>query len=223
MPLAVPAAIRDQPPPADRPDRRLLTSPVNGSRPRRRVRTALLAALAAAAVTLTGCATSVTGTPVGPAAPAPTSDPVEWMDRVCGSLLPFQQALKTAPQSTEGDPTATAAAISAFLARSEAAIDTSLVGLDAAGPSPVAGGDASLARLKSSLSTVRASLDRIKKALDGIDPTNAFEAASTLPTVIVSLAELVKVQSSTAGLRDDPVLQAAAARAPNCRSLKTSG
>jgi len=47
--------------------------------------------------------------------------------------------------------------------------------------------------------------------------------ASTLPTVFVSLADLVKIQDSTTDLRNNPALQAAAARAPNCQSLRTSG
>jgi hypothetical protein len=194
------------------------------------VRTALLTALAAAALTLTGCSTSITGSPVGASsngagttAPQATSDPVVWMNRVCGSLLPLQQTLKTVPQHTDDDPTATATSISAFLGRSETAIDKSLADLDAAGPSPVAGGDAAIAELKSALTTIRTSLDRTKTALDKIDPTNAFEVASTLPTVFVSLAELVKIQDSTSDLRKNPALQAAAAQAPNCQSLKASG
>jgi hypothetical protein len=174
-------------------------------------------------VTLAGCATSVTGTPVGTTALSPTADPVEWMNRVCGSLLPFQQTLKTAPQHTGNDPTATATSISAFLQRGETALNASLADLDAAGPSPVAGGDAAIAQLKSALTTIRTSFTRTKAALDQIDPTNAFEVASTLPTVLVSLAELVKIQDSTTDLRENPALQAAAARAPNCQSLKTAG
>jgi hypothetical protein len=189
---------------------------------------ALVAALTAAALALTGCSTSTTGSPVPAGSPGgtalqATSDPVVWMDRVCGSLLPFQQTLKTAPSNTDRDPTATAEAISAFLGRSETALDTSLSDLDAAGPSPVAGGDAALAKLKSALTTVRASIDRTKTALDKIDPTNGLEVASTLPTVFVSLADLVKIQDSTDDLRNNPALQAAAAQAPNCQTLKSSG
>jgi hypothetical protein len=196
----------------------------------RSVRTTLLTAVAAAALTLTGCAATTTGSPVGAtsggasttALPA-TSDPVVWMNRVCGSLLPLQQTLRAAPPRTDDDPTATAKSISVFLGTSETAIDTSLAGLDAAGPSPVAGGDATIAKLRSALTSIRTSFDRVKTALDKIDPTNAVEVASTLPTVFVSLAELVKIQDSTTDLRQNPALQAAAAQAPNCQSLKTSG
>jgi hypothetical protein len=194
------------------------------------VRTALLAGLAAAALALTGCSTAVTGSPVGANSDAagttalpPTPDPVVWMDRVCGSLLPLQQTLKTVPQNTGDNATATAASISAFLGRSETALTTTLTDLDAAGPSPVAGGDAAVGKLEAALTTVRTSIVRTKTALDNIDPTNAFEVASTLPTVFVSLADLVKIQDSTTDLRNNPGLQAAAAQAPNCQSLRTSG
>lgn len=198
-----------------------MSSPVDGTT--RGVRRALLAALAAAVLILTGCSTSVTGSPGGVAAQLPTTDPVVWMDRICGSLLSFQATLKTAPPSTGDDPRATATSISAFLGRSETAIDKSLADLDAAGPSPVAGGDAAVAQLKSTLTTIRTSFDRTKTALDKIDPNDAVEVASTLPTVFVSLAELVKIQDSTTELRNNPALQAAGAQAPNCQSLKTSG
>ena len=213
-----------------RPSTRTFRRPAGLGRPSgsRRARTTLRTAVVALA--LSSCSVSTTGSPVsatsngaGTAALPATSDPVVWMDRVCGSLLPFRQTLKTAPPATADDPTTTAAAMSAFLGRSEAAVDKSLADLDAAGPSPVAGGDAAIAELKSALTTIRRSLDRTKTALDKIDPTNAFEVASTLPTVFVSLAELVKIQDSTTDLRKNPTLQAAAAQAPNCQSLKASG
>jgi len=198
----------------------------------RSVRTTLLTAVAVAAtaLALTGCAVTTTGSPVGAtsdgttttALPA-TADPVEWMNRVCGPLLPLQQTLTAAPPRTDDDPTATAKSISVFLGTNETAIDKSLIGLDAAGPSPVEGGEAAVAKLRSALTGIRTSLDRIKTALDKVDPTNAVEVASTLPTVFVSLAELVKIQYSITDLWKDPVLQAAAAQAPNCQSLKNSG
>jgi hypothetical protein len=41
--------------------------------------------------------------------------------------------------------------------------------------------------------------------------------------VFASLVELVQIQDSTTDLRKNPALQTAAAQAPNCQSLKTSG
>jgi hypothetical protein len=213
-----------------RPSTRTFRRPASLGRPSgsRRARTTLRTAVVALA--LSSCSVSTTGSPVsatsngaGTTALQATTDPVVWMDRVCGSLLPLQQTLKTVPQDNGDDATATAAAISAFLGRSAAAIDKSLADLDAAGPSPVVGGDAAVGKLKSALTTVRTSIVRTKTALDNIDPTNAFEVASTLPTVFVSLADLVKIQDSTNDLHNNAALQAAAAQAPNCQSLRASG
>jgi hypothetical protein len=187
-----------------------------------------VAAVAAAAVILSGCLATVTGFPAPTGAVtsgtvAATNDRVVWMDNVCGSLLPVQQSLATAPQPTGDDPAATAKLISAFLARSESAIDQSLAGLDTVGPSPIADGDAAVAELKSALTIIRTSFDRTKTAIDKIDPTNADDVATTLPTVFVALAEVAKIQGSTPDLQDNPALKAAAAQAPNCQTLKRSG
>ena len=61
-------------------------------------------ALAAALSTLlvgTGCTATISGSPVADPAPAPTegpgSDPVLWVDRVCGSLLAFTGPALTQP------------------------------------------------------------------------------------------------------------------------------
>jgi hypothetical protein len=123
------------------------------------------------------------------------TDPVVWMDNVCGSLLPVQQSLATPPQPAGDDPAALAKSISAFLGRSESAIDESLAGLDAVGPSPMADGDAAVAELKSALTMIRTSFHRTKTAIDQIDPTNADEVATTLPTVLAMLAEVAKLRS----------------------------
>src|SRR4051794_4228901 len=188
----------------------------------------LFAAVTAAAIILSGCSTTVTGSPAPTGAVtggtvAATTDPVAWMDNVCGSLLPVQQTLATTPQPTSDDPATTAKSISAFLGRSENAIDQSLAGLDAVGPSPIADGDAAVAELKSALTTIRTSFDRTKTAIDKIDPTNADDGATTLPTVFATLAEVAKIQDSTPHLQNNPALKAAAAQAPNCQTLQRSG
>ena len=176
------------------------------------MRRLLFAAVAAAAIILSGCSTTVTGSPAPTGAVtggtvAATTDPVAWMDNVCGSLLPVQQTLATAPQPTSDDPAATAKSISAFLGRSENAIDQSLAGLDAVGPSPIADGDAAVAELKSALTTIRRSFDRTKTAIDKIDPTNAVDVATTLPTVFATLAELAKIQDSTPRSAEQPRIE----------------
>jgi len=194
----------------------------------RRSRTLLLAAATAATVALSGCSATVTGSPAptgastnsGGDAVAPTSDPVAWTDKVCGSLLPLQESLSAKPQFDENDPAAAVKALSDFLGKSEASIDQAISGLDAAGPSPVASGDPAVAKIKSALTTIRSSFDQAKVALDKIDPNNVSELVTALPQAVAPLQELSKLQDPTTDLQSSPELEAAAAKAPNCQTLK---
>jgi hypothetical protein len=194
----------------------------------RSTRTAVLTAVTAAALTVTGCSASVTGAPapVGAAsnggstpAPAATNDPVDWMNRVCGSLLPFQASFASAPKLGNSDAVANAKSLSDFLGRTETTIDKAVTDLDAAGPSPVAGGDAAVTKIKTALTTVRTSFDKAKKALDAVDPSDAAQVASTLPTVLTSLASISTIQDPTTDIKNNPTLRAAYAQAPNCQTL----
>jgi hypothetical protein len=194
----------------------------------RRSRTLVFAAVTAAAVALSGCSATVTGSPAptgastdtGGGAVAPTTDPVAWTDKVCGSLLPLQDSLSTKPEFNENDPAAAVKALSDFLGKSEASIDQALSGLDAAGPSPVANGDAAVTKIKSALTTIRTSFDQAKVALDKIDPNNVSELVTALPQAVAPLQELSKLQDPTTDLQSSPELEAAAAKAPNCQALK---
>lgn len=196
----------------------------------RRSRTLVVAAVIAAAVALSGCSATVTGSPAptgastngGAGAAAPTTDPVEWTDKVCGSLLPLQQSLSTKPEFNENDPAAAVKALSDFLGKSEASIDQALSGLDAAGPAPVPNGDAAVTKIKGALTTIRSSFDQAKVALDKIDPNNVSELVTALPQAVAPLQELSKLQDPTTDLQSSPELEAAAAKAPNCQTLKKS-
>jgi hypothetical protein len=195
----------------------------------RRSRTLLFAAVTAAAVALSGCSATVTGSPAPTGAStnggavAPTTDPVAWTDKVCGSLLPLQDSLSTKPQFDENDPAAAVKALSDFLGKSEASIDQAISGLEAAGPSPVANGDAAVTKIKSALTTIRSSFDQAKVALDKIDPNNVSELVTALPQAVAPLQELSKLQDPTTDLQSSPELEAAASKAPNCQTLKKSG
>jgi hypothetical protein len=191
------------------------------------LRTFPFAAVAAAAVVLSGCSATVTGSPAptgagGGATVAASSDPQAWMNNVCGSLLPFTQVVAATPKLDQNDPTAAAKSLSDYLGRSETAIDQSLSGLDAVGPAPVAEGNVAIGKIKSALTTVRTSFDKAKKALDGIDPNNVTDVVSTLPTVFASLEDISKIEDPTTDLRASPTLKAAYAQAPNCRTLQQS-
>jgi hypothetical protein len=188
--------------------------------------TLLLAAIAVATVALTGCSATVAGAPAptgASSAPAPnapmTTDPVAWTDQVCGSLLPFVEASTTEPQFDQNDPTASVKAISDYLGKSVSAIDQALAGLNAAGPAPVADGDAFVAKLKNALTIVRSSFETSKTAIDKVDPNNITELLTALPQLLAPLQALSQLQDSTTGLKANPELKAAAAKAPNCQKL----
>ena len=194
----------------------------------RRSRTFVVATAIAAAVALSGCSATITGSPAPTGASAnggavaPTTDPVEWTDKVCGSLLPLQESLSAKPEFNENDPNAALKALSDFLGKSEASIDQAVSGLDAAGPSPVPNGDAAVSKIKSALTTIRSSFDQAKAALDKIDPNNVSELVTALPQAVAPLQELSKLQDPTTDLQSSPELEAAAAKAPNCQTLKKS-
>jgi uncharacterized protein YceK len=189
----------------------------------------LILAVVAAAVVLSGCSATVsgsaspTGAATGGGTVAATTDPVAWVDKVCGSLLPLQQSLSNEPQFDQNDPAAGVKALSDFLGRGEAAVDQALSGLDEAGPSPVPNGDASVARVKTALTTVRSSFDQVKTTLDKIDPNNTTDLITALPQAVAPLAQLSKLQDPTTDLQSGPELKAAAAKAPNCQTLEKSG
>jgi hypothetical protein len=189
----------------------------------------LILAVVAAAVALSGCSATVSGSAspsgaaTGGSTVAATSDPVAWMDKVCGSLLPLQQSLSAEPRFDQNDPAAGVKALSDFLGRGEAAVDQALSGLDAAGPSPVADGDAAVARVKSALTTVRSAFDQVKTTIDKIDPNNPADLVTALPQAVAPLEQLSKLQDPTADLKSSPELKAAAAKAPNCQTLEKSG
>jgi hypothetical protein len=190
----------------------------------------LLAAVAVATVALTGCSTTVVGAPApdgGSAALASnastTTDPVAWTDQVCGSLLPFVGASTAQPQFNQSNPGAAVKAISDYLGTAVSAIDQALAGLNAAGPAPVADGDKFVAKLKDALTTVRSSFETSKTAIDKVDPNNITELVTTLPEVLAPLQALSQLQDPTTGLKANPELKAAAAKAPNCQKLNKEG
>jgi len=186
-------------------------------------------AVVAATVVLSGCSATVsgsaspTGAVTGGGTIAATTDPVAWVDKVCGSLLPLQRSLSNEPQFDQNDPAAAVKALSDFLGRAEAAVDQALSGLDAAGPSPVPNGDASVARVKTALTTVRSAFDQVKTTLDKIDPNNTTDLITALPQAVAPLEQLSKLQDPTTDLKSSPELKAAAAKAPNCQTLEKSG
>lgn len=194
----------------------------------RTLRPALLAAVAAALLT-TGCATTVTGTPAsaGASSPAGTTatqtDPVAWVNGVCGSLLPFVKAASVPPNVDPSDPKAAVKGLSDYLGQTVTSLDTALNGLKAAGPSPVAGGDEVVTTLTTALTKFRTSFQNAKTKIDAVDPNNLTEVATALPDALAPLQELSDLKDPTADLKSSPQLDAAAKQAPNCKVLSIAG
>jgi hypothetical protein len=188
---------------------------------------AVRAGVAAAAVLLAaGCATTVTGTavPVGASSAAPTAanptDPVAWVDDVCGSLLPFVKASTAQPQIDASDPAAAVKGLSAYLGAAVASIDESLAGLKAAGPSPVEGGDEVVTALTGALTTFRTSFKDAQTQIDAVDATDPTQVVTALPKALEPLEKLSALGDPTADLKSNPELDRAAQKAPNCQTLQ---
>jgi len=197
-------------------------------KPPRRGRAIALVTAAVVAVLGLVAATVLLGAPAqGPSVPVTTTptptvavgDPVGWTNRVCGVLLPLVKVAATEPTFDQNDPAAAVRALSNYLGGALSAVDQALTGLDAVGPAPVPAGDTIVGRVKQTLTTVRTAFDRAKTATDELDPTDLVELATKLPQAVAPLKDLQKLEDPTADLKTDPVLEAAAATAPNCQTL----
>ncbi len=118
------------------------------SRPRRLA----LAAVLGAVLLGTGCTATVAGTPASDPAPAPTegpgSDPVLWVDRVCGSLLTFTGPALAQPQFGDTpDLPGIKQKLTDYLNGIVTGLQQSRTQLGEVGRSPVGGGDEAVARI----------------------------------------------------------------------------
>lgn len=174
----------------------------------------------------TACTSTVPGAAApaaGTTAAAPTTtaaaDPVEWMDDVCGALVPFLEAATDQPQLDTSDPVGTVEGISTYLGKVAASLDKALAQLKAAGPSPVVGGDKLVSRVAGALTTFKTTVTDAKTKIDAIDASDPQQLANDLPEAVAGLQELANFPDPTADLKANPELDRAAAKAPNCKKL----
>lgn len=199
--------------------------------------TAFVAFSLAAVLLGAACTSTVSGTAAAPAgvsassettsaaattSASATKDTVEWVNDVCGALLPFIEAASTQPDIDPSDPVATVEATSAFLGDVVASLDEAVAGLKAAGPSPAVGGDKLVSRLTGALKTFRDSFADAKKKIDAIDASDPQQLATDLPEAVAGLAGLEDFPDPTADLKSNPELDRAAQKAPNCQALPQS-
>jgi hypothetical protein len=187
-------------------------------------------ALAAALSTLllgTGCTAAVSGTPVADPAPAPTeglgSDPVLWVDRVCGSLLAFTGPALSQPQFGDSpDLPSIKQKLTAYLDGILGGLQQSRTQLGAVGRSPVGGGDEAVSRIDDVLEKLQADIGAAKSKVDSANPDDPQAFLATITDAENQLGKIT-APDALADLSTSPRLQKAAAKAANCQQLSAQG
>jgi hypothetical protein len=182
----------------------------------------LLPACALALALLGGCGLPVPGTPASaPAAPASatavakTSDAVTWADDFCGAVVTFQEASKKQPQIDPSSPKKALAGLRTYLNDFTAALDKAVADLEAAGPAPTPSGDAAVKALTDYLTSAKEAFAKAQASLDKASTSDP----SSIMTAIQPLQSLTTPPDALKNLSSDPELDAAAAQAPNCKTL----
>jgi hypothetical protein len=183
-------------------------------------------ALAAVLSTLllgTGCTATVSGTPAPDPAPAPTdgpgSDPVLWVDRVCGSLLAFTGPALTQPQFGDSpDLPSIKKKLSDYLNGIIGGLQQSRTQLGAVGRSPVGGGDEAVARIDDMLQKLQTDISTAKDKVDSANPNDPQAFLATITDAETQLGQ-INAPDALADLSASPRLQKAAAKAANCQQL----
>lgn len=187
-------------------------------------------ALAAALSTLllgTGCTATVSGSPVADPAPAPTegpgSDPVLWVDRVCGSLLAFTGPALTQPQFGDSpDLPSIKQKLSDYLNGIVGGLGQSRTQLSSVGRSPVGGGDEAVSRIDDVLEKLQGDIGSAKTKVDSADPGDPQAFLATITDAENELGR-ISAPDALADLSSSPRLQKAAAKAANCQQLSAQG
>ncbi|MBN9102258.1 MAG: hypothetical protein J0I49_29795 [Pseudonocardia sp.] len=195
----------------------------------RSIRTALIAAGAATAMLVTGCSTTVTGSPAAvgassaaPSAPA-TGDPVAWINGVCGSLLGFVRTVSAPPAIDSSSPQKAVTGLSTYLGTAVTAIDKATTDIKGAGPSPVEGGDKAVTTITDALGKARTSFQSAKTKIDAVNTSDLSQVATALPEALAPLQDLSTLTNTSTDLQSTPELDKAAQQAPNCQALQTTG
>jgi hypothetical protein len=182
-----------------------------------------LAAVLSALLLGTGCTATVSGTPAADPAPAPTegpgSDPVLWVDRVCGSLLAFTGPALTQPQFGDApDLPSIKKKLSDYLNGIIDGLQQSRTQLGAVGRSPVGGGDEAVARIDDVLEKLQTDITTAKDKVDSANPNDPQAFLATITDAETQLGQ-INAPDALADLSASPRLQKAAAKAANCQQL----
>jgi hypothetical protein len=187
----------------------------------------MVAAVLSAVLLGSGCTASVSGTPTADPAPAPTegpgSDPVLWVDRVCGSLLAFTGPALSQPQfGDSADLPAIKQKLSSYLDGIVGGLQKSRDQLKGVGRSPVGGGDEAVARIDDVLEKLHTDIGSAKSKVDSANPDDPESFLATITDAETQLGKIT-APDALADLSASPRLQKAAAKAANCQQLSAQG
>ena len=175
-----------------------------------------------AVLLLSGCATVVQGSPAADPAPQPTegrgSDPVAWVDKVCGAVLTYTTPVLAQPAFDGADLPAIKQRLSDYLAASQAGLQQSRDQLAEVGAAPVGGGDDTVARVSAGLEKLQTDIGAAKAKVDAADPANVAGFQTALDDTQKSLQE-VTAPDTLGDLKTSPRLDKAAQKAANCTTL----
>ncbi len=190
-------------------------------------RTNVAIAVLSALLALTGCTATVAGTPAADPAPAPTegpgSDPVLWVDRVCGSLLAFTGPVLRQPQfGATPDLANIKKKLTDYLNGVVDGLAQSRDQLGAVGRSPVRGGDEAVSRIDDVLERLQVDIAAAKTKIDSANPDDPEAFLARIGEAESDLGRIT-VPNALADLSASRRLQKAAAKAANCQQLSAQG
>jgi hypothetical protein len=164
-----------------------------------------------------GCTTAVSGAASADSV-AVDQGTVAWVDKICGSLLPYIKTAVSAPKPREARDAATfVREFSTWLGESEESAGSAVSGMAAAGSAPIAGGDEVIDRLSGTLKTMQASYRDARTRIENVDVNDRQEMQRVVPAAVESVQRLAR--SPMADLQRIPELAQAGKEAAGCQQI----
>ncbi|HEV7470600.1 MAG: hypothetical protein JWP64_3860 [Pseudonocardia sp.] len=172
-----------------------------------------------------GCSSVVAGVPAADPAPQPTegpgSDPVAWVDRVCGAVLTYTTPALSAPDfAGRLDLPTIKQRLSDYLGSTVTGLEQSQTQLGAVGRSPVSGGDETVTTISDGLKKLDGDVGAAKAKVDAANPNDIASFQGALSEAEKSLNE-VTAPDAIGNLKASPRLDKAAGQAANCQKLQS--
>lgn len=172
-----------------------------------------------------GCSSVVAGVPAADPAPQPTegpgSDPVAWVDKVCGAVLTYTTPALSSPDfAGQLDLPTIKQRLSDYLGSTVTGLQQSQAQLGAVGRSPVSGGDETVTTIGDGLKKLESDVGGAKAKVDAANPNDIASFQGALGEAEKSLNE-VTAPDAIANIKSSPRLDKAAGQAANCQKLQS--